>query len=104
MKCARKLAREDVAYARSERFVLLAAVARAKGDLERSVAHLDQAIAASTEAELGLSLVAQRHAKGLLVGGDEGAALVRRGARVRTRPETPAPRTADGGVRTRFRR
>ena len=70
-KCAARLAREDVSYARSERFALQAAVARGEGDLERALSLLDQAIAASADAQLVLNHVAQRHAKGMLVGGDE---------------------------------
>jgi hypothetical protein len=74
--CARRLAREDVTYARCERLTLLAAIARGEGHTERALVLIDQAIAASAEAVLPLTQEAQRHAKGLLIGGDEGAALV----------------------------
>ncbi len=75
-RCARKLAREDVIYAQGESLTIRAAVARAEGDLAGALALLEQAITASTAACLPLNTEAQRHARGLLLGGDEGAALV----------------------------
>jgi len=73
---ARSLSREGVAYCTSEATMLRAAVAHLSGDKTTAVALLEQADTESRIANLMLNNVVIRRARGLLIGGSEGAALV----------------------------
>jgi eukaryotic-like serine/threonine-protein kinase len=74
---ARALAKEGVAYARGLGALLEAAVAHARGDVERTLALLREAIARLEASEMRLHVEAARWELGRLIGGDDGAALVK---------------------------
>jgi hypothetical protein len=72
----RRLERERVAYCTSEASMLRAAAAHLAGDTTTAIALLERADVESHEANLVLNNTAVRRARGLLLGGSEGAALV----------------------------
>ncbi|MCA9675946.1 MAG: AAA family ATPase [Myxococcales bacterium] len=76
LKIARRIDREGVDYCRAEAAMLRAAVAHLEGDRARTLALLATGIELAERANLVLNQVAMRRARGLLIGGDEGAALI----------------------------
>ncbi|HSN29414.1 MAG TPA: AAA family ATPase, partial [Kofleriaceae bacterium] len=73
---ARRLERERVGYCTAEATMLRAAVAHLSGDTTTAVTLLERADVESKQANLVLNNVAVRRARGVLIGGSEGAALI----------------------------
>ena len=73
---ARRIDREGVLYCQSEAAMLRAAVAHLQGDRAAAIALLARADELSARSGLGLSNLAVRRARGVLLGGAEGAALI----------------------------
>ncbi len=74
---AKRLDREGVDYCRAEALTLRAAIRHAEGDDAGAIALLAGAEALFGQADLAPNQQATRRARGVLLGGDEGAALVR---------------------------
>jgi eukaryotic-like serine/threonine-protein kinase len=74
---ARKLDREQMPWSTALASIVHAAVAHADGDRPGTLAALGAAVDQASEANIALHAAAARHELGLLLGGDEGAALVR---------------------------
>jgi eukaryotic-like serine/threonine-protein kinase len=75
-RLARRLAREEVGYARAWALLVRAALARRAGDDDGATSILREAIAACEGAEIVAHAAAARRQLGELVGGDAGAALI----------------------------
>lgn len=74
---AKRLDRERVGYCVSEAAMLRAAIAHLRGNAEEALRLLEEAEKLSLGADLVLNYHAIRRARGLVLGGDEGSALVR---------------------------
>jgi predicted ATPase len=74
---AARLERESMPWAAALASMVTAGVANAAGDPRRSESALRHAIERAEAAEMSLHAAATRHRLGLLLGGDEGAAMVR---------------------------
>ncbi|HEX6834951.1 MAG TPA: hypothetical protein VF334_00185, partial [Polyangia bacterium] len=75
-RAAKKLAREKMAWSAPLAALLAAGVARTGGDLAQARTSLDEAARGFDAADMALWEAVARRQLGLLVGGDEGAALV----------------------------
>ncbi len=73
---ARRLARERAPFCTSESISLRAAIAHGEGDLVRALALLEEAERAGELSGLVLNQLGVRRARGLLLGGDQGATLI----------------------------
>jgi hypothetical protein len=73
---ARSITREDAPWARPVATLLGAGIARVGGDDARAITLLARAEKEAKSAKLGLIAMAASHARGALVGGDEGKRLV----------------------------
>lgn len=73
---ARRLEREVRSDAQAAAHLLRAGIARVRGDVDAALVHLDAAIQGYQAAEMALDVACARRARGMLIGGDEGAALV----------------------------
>jgi tetratricopeptide (TPR) repeat protein len=80
-RIARQLDREAAGYATVYAVLLRAGLAHIEGQREATVDWLRQAVSAAAEHDMALHLAAARDRLGLLVGGDEGAALRAEAAR-----------------------
>jgi hypothetical protein len=76
-RIARRLDREGVDYCQAEAIVLRAAIRHIQGDDAGAIPLLAEAEAIFGQADLAPNHHATRRARGLLLGGDEGAALIR---------------------------
>jgi hypothetical protein len=76
-KIARQLDREGAPYCAAEAIMLRAGIAHHTGDSARAIALLQAAEDAYRGVDLVLNERAVRRARGVLVGGDEGAALIK---------------------------
>lgn len=74
---AKRLTRERVGYCDSEAAVLRAGIAHMRGNADEALRLLQEAERLSKAADLVLNHHAIRRARGLVLGGDQGAALVR---------------------------
>ena len=74
---ARKLERERMPWSTALAAIVRAAVAHQTGDRTGTIAALRSAMDVAGEANIALHAAAARHELGLLIGGDEGAVLVR---------------------------
>jgi tetratricopeptide (TPR) repeat protein len=74
-RMARSLSREDAPWARALPTLLEASVAHVTGDSPSAVTLLERAVHEADQGKLGLVAAAARHARGVLVGGDEGKRL-----------------------------
>jgi len=91
-RCARRLAREGAPFCESEAIYLRAAIAYGQGDPARAIALLHECDRVGDRAGLVLNQLGVRRALGLLIGGDQGAALIQQllsfgGAQGLRRPE-----------------
>ncbi len=77
-KFIRQLDKEKKHYPRAGAAALRGAIAAIKGQRDQALRELDAAVALYEEAELPLQAACARRQKGVLVGGDEGRALIER--------------------------
>lgn len=75
--CARKLDREAVGHARAAGRMVAAAVAHQKGERDRALRLLDEAVSVAATEELGMFAAAARHRSGTLQEGERGATVIR---------------------------
>lgn len=73
---ARRLERELRSDGQAAAHLLRAGIARVRGDEDAALVHLDAAIQGYQAAEMALDVACARRARGMLIGGDEGRALV----------------------------
>jgi tetratricopeptide (TPR) repeat protein len=73
---ARRLEREVRSDAQAAAHLLRAGIARVRGDKDAALVHLDAAIQGYQAAEMALDVACARRAQGMLIGGDQGRALV----------------------------
>jgi hypothetical protein len=74
---ARALEREKVPYAVGQGELTHAALAHQAGDAAGAMAWIDRAEASFREADMAMYVAAARRLRGILLGGDEGAALIK---------------------------
>jgi eukaryotic-like serine/threonine-protein kinase len=75
-RCARKLERESMPWSTALASIVRAALAHSAGDRAGTLAALRTAMDGAGEANMALHAAAARHELGLLIGGEEGGALV----------------------------